>query len=139
MCWVNMGLMCWANMGLMCCGLQAQEKLGPVDMLVNCAGSALSAKFEEVEVDRFRVSGGLWVGVWVCVCVWVCERNILDMFVLPLASVWVEGEEVWAPGSVPSLPGLAPLGLLQDKLLLRGPVLVPILDRAGHLLPEPSR
>ncbi|XP_012672978.1 3-ketodihydrosphingosine reductase [Clupea harengus] len=33
---------------------QAQEKLGPVDMLVNCAGSALSAKFEEVEVDRFR-------------------------------------------------------------------------------------
>ncbi|KAG9356111.1 hypothetical protein JZ751_000955 [Albula glossodonta] len=33
---------------------QAQEKLGPVDMLVNCAGVSVSAKFEEVEVDRFR-------------------------------------------------------------------------------------
>lgn len=35
--------------------MQAQEKLGPVDMLVNCAGSSLSGKFEEVEVDRFKV------------------------------------------------------------------------------------
>lgn len=34
---------------------QAQEKLGPVDMLVNCAGMAISGKFEEVEVDRFKV------------------------------------------------------------------------------------
>ncbi|XP_059200110.1 3-ketodihydrosphingosine reductase [Centropristis striata] len=33
---------------------QAQEKLGPVDMLVNCAGSSISGKFEEVEVDRFK-------------------------------------------------------------------------------------
>uniref|UniRef100_A0A3Q0SB24 3-dehydrosphinganine reductase n=1 Tax=Amphilophus citrinellus TaxID=61819 RepID=A0A3Q0SB24_AMPCI len=33
---------------------QAQEKLGPVDMLVNCAGTSISAKFEEVEVDRFK-------------------------------------------------------------------------------------
>ncbi|KAI7809315.1 3-ketodihydrosphingosine reductase [Triplophysa rosa] len=33
---------------------QAQEKLGPVDMLVNCAGTAISGKFDEVEVDRFK-------------------------------------------------------------------------------------
>ncbi|XP_051555259.1 3-ketodihydrosphingosine reductase isoform X2 [Myxocyprinus asiaticus] len=33
---------------------QAQEKLGPVDMLVNCAGTAISRKFEEVEVDCFK-------------------------------------------------------------------------------------
>nr|XP_020451269.1 3-ketodihydrosphingosine reductase [Monopterus albus] len=33
---------------------QAQEKLGPVDMLVNCAGMAISAKFEEIEVDMFK-------------------------------------------------------------------------------------
>uniref|UniRef100_H2SI25 3-dehydrosphinganine reductase n=1 Tax=Takifugu rubripes TaxID=31033 RepID=H2SI25_TAKRU len=33
---------------------QAQEKLGPVDMLVNCAGTSLSGKFEDVEVDNFR-------------------------------------------------------------------------------------
>ncbi|XP_077412859.1 3-dehydrosphinganine reductase isoform X1 [Vanacampus margaritifer] len=33
---------------------QAQEKLGPVDMLVNCAGTSFSGKFEEVEVDRFK-------------------------------------------------------------------------------------
>ncbi|KAF1383829.1 hypothetical protein PFLUV_G00135880, partial [Perca fluviatilis] len=33
---------------------QAQEKLGPVDMLVNCAGLAISGKFEDVEVDRFK-------------------------------------------------------------------------------------
>uniref|UniRef100_A0A672PSN1 3-dehydrosphinganine reductase n=1 Tax=Sinocyclocheilus grahami TaxID=75366 RepID=A0A672PSN1_SINGR len=32
----------------------AQEKLGPVDMLVNCAGMSISGKFEEVEVDRFK-------------------------------------------------------------------------------------
>uniref|UniRef100_A0A674NGQ1 3-ketodihydrosphingosine reductase n=1 Tax=Takifugu rubripes TaxID=31033 RepID=A0A674NGQ1_TAKRU len=34
---------------------QAQEKLGPVDMLVNCAGTSLSGKFEDVEVDNFRI------------------------------------------------------------------------------------
>uniref|UniRef100_A0A8C1MTB6 3-ketodihydrosphingosine reductase n=1 Tax=Cyprinus carpio TaxID=7962 RepID=A0A8C1MTB6_CYPCA len=34
---------------------QAQEKLGPVDMLVNCAGTSISGKFEEVEVDRFKI------------------------------------------------------------------------------------
>ncbi|XP_023671416.2 3-dehydrosphinganine reductase [Paramormyrops kingsleyae] len=33
---------------------QAQEKLGPVDMLVNCAGTSVSGKFEELEMDRFR-------------------------------------------------------------------------------------
>uniref|UniRef100_A0AAQ4REP8 3-dehydrosphinganine reductase n=1 Tax=Gasterosteus aculeatus aculeatus TaxID=481459 RepID=A0AAQ4REP8_GASAC len=33
---------------------QAQEKLGPVDMLVNCAGMAVSGRFEEMEVDRFK-------------------------------------------------------------------------------------
>ncbi|XP_073347163.1 3-dehydrosphinganine reductase [Pagrus major] len=33
---------------------QAQEKLGPVDMLVNCAGTSISGKFEDVEVDRFK-------------------------------------------------------------------------------------
>ncbi len=38
--------------------MQAQEKLGPVDMLVNCAGTSISGKFEEVEVDRFKV--GTW-------------------------------------------------------------------------------
>uniref|UniRef100_A0A8C6L9S3 3-dehydrosphinganine reductase n=1 Tax=Nothobranchius furzeri TaxID=105023 RepID=A0A8C6L9S3_NOTFU len=35
---------------------QAQEKLGPVDMLVNCAGTALAGKFEEMEVERFKAS-----------------------------------------------------------------------------------
>ncbi|OBS65833.1 hypothetical protein A6R68_05627 [Neotoma lepida] len=35
---------------------QAQEKLGPVDMLVNCAGMSLSGKFEELEVSTFEVS-----------------------------------------------------------------------------------
>lgn len=35
--------------------MQAQEKLGPVDMLVNCAGTSISGKFEDVEVDRFKV------------------------------------------------------------------------------------
>ena len=34
---------------------QAQEKLGPVDMLVNCAGMSFSGKFEELEVDSFKV------------------------------------------------------------------------------------
>uniref|UniRef100_A0A8C7W9L8 3-dehydrosphinganine reductase n=1 Tax=Oncorhynchus mykiss TaxID=8022 RepID=A0A8C7W9L8_ONCMY len=33
---------------------QCQEKLGPVDMLVNCPGTSFSGKFEEVEVERFR-------------------------------------------------------------------------------------
>lgn len=44
---------------LECSGLffQAQEKLGPVDMLVNCAGTSLSGKFEELEVSSFEVSG----------------------------------------------------------------------------------
>nr|XP_033791196.1 3-ketodihydrosphingosine reductase isoform X3 [Geotrypetes seraphini] len=32
---------------------QAQEKLGPVDMLVNCAGFAVSGKFEDVDIDCF--------------------------------------------------------------------------------------
>ncbi|XP_059914386.1 3-ketodihydrosphingosine reductase [Gadus macrocephalus] len=33
---------------------QAQEKLGPVDMLVNCAGTSIAGKFEEVDMDRFK-------------------------------------------------------------------------------------
>lgn len=36
-------------------GTQAQEKLGPVDMLVNCAGMSISGTFEEVGVDSFKV------------------------------------------------------------------------------------
>lgn len=36
--------------------MQAQEKLGPVDMLVNCAGTSIAGKFEEIEVERFKVS-----------------------------------------------------------------------------------
>lgn len=35
--------------------MQAQEKLGPVDMLVNCAGTSISGKFEDMDVDRFKV------------------------------------------------------------------------------------
>lgn len=38
---------------------QAQEKLGPVDMLVNCAGMSLSGKFEDLEVSTFEVSSHL--------------------------------------------------------------------------------
>ncbi|XP_042095084.1 3-ketodihydrosphingosine reductase isoform X2 [Ovis aries] len=33
---------------------QAQEKLGPVDMLVNCAGTSLAGKFEDLEVSTFE-------------------------------------------------------------------------------------
>ncbi|KAM9666414.1 LOW QUALITY PROTEIN: 3-ketodihydrosphingosine reductase-like [Trichechus inunguis] len=33
---------------------QAQEILGPVDVLVNCAGMSLSGKFEELEVSTFE-------------------------------------------------------------------------------------
>jgi len=35
---------------------QTQEKLGPVDMLVNCAGTSVAGKVEEMEVERFKVS-----------------------------------------------------------------------------------
>ena len=38
---------------------QAQEKLGPVDMLVNCAGMSLAGKFEDLEVGTFEVSKNL--------------------------------------------------------------------------------
>ncbi|MEE6465225.1 hypothetical protein FKM82_006495 [Ascaphus truei] len=34
---------------------QAQEKLGPVDMLVNCAGMAIAGNFEDIEIDQFAV------------------------------------------------------------------------------------
>ena len=40
---------------------QAQEKLGPVDMLVNCAGMSLSGKFEDLEVSTFEVSKNLFL------------------------------------------------------------------------------
>ncbi|XP_038626323.1 3-ketodihydrosphingosine reductase [Tachyglossus aculeatus] len=33
---------------------QAQEKLGPVDMLINCAGFSQSGKFEDLEVNYFE-------------------------------------------------------------------------------------
>lgn len=33
---------------------QAHEKLGPVDMLINCAGTSVAAKFEDVDVGFFR-------------------------------------------------------------------------------------
>ncbi|KAK1337506.1 hypothetical protein QTO34_002136 [Cnephaeus nilssonii] len=33
---------------------QAQEKLGPVDMLINCAGMSVSGKFEDLEVSTFE-------------------------------------------------------------------------------------
>uniref|UniRef100_A0A8C4QRV4 3-dehydrosphinganine reductase n=1 Tax=Eptatretus burgeri TaxID=7764 RepID=A0A8C4QRV4_EPTBU len=33
---------------------QAQEKLGPVDMLVNCAGFSISARFEDFKPEEFR-------------------------------------------------------------------------------------
>ncbi|KAM4684852.1 3-ketodihydrosphingosine reductase isoform 2-T2 [Amazona ochrocephala] len=33
---------------------QAQEKLGPVDMLVNCAGTSVTGKFEDIEVNCFE-------------------------------------------------------------------------------------
>ncbi|KAM9307970.1 3-ketodihydrosphingosine reductase [Gastrophryne carolinensis] len=32
---------------------QAQEKLGPVDMLVNCAGMAIAGTFEDLKIDQF--------------------------------------------------------------------------------------
>ncbi|XP_043545547.1 3-ketodihydrosphingosine reductase isoform X4 [Chiloscyllium plagiosum] len=32
---------------------QAQEKLGPVDMLINCAGISVAAKFEDIDIDFF--------------------------------------------------------------------------------------
>uniref|UniRef100_A0A8C9EY70 3-dehydrosphinganine reductase n=1 Tax=Pavo cristatus TaxID=9049 RepID=A0A8C9EY70_PAVCR len=33
---------------------QAQEKLGPVDLLVNCAGTSVTGKFEDIEVNAFE-------------------------------------------------------------------------------------
>lgn len=39
---------------------QAQEKLGPVDMLINCAGMSVSGKFEDLEVSTFEVSKNLF-------------------------------------------------------------------------------
>lgn len=49
--WFSLVADCWVFLF----DVQAQEKLGPVDMLVNCAGTSISGKFEEVEVDRFKV------------------------------------------------------------------------------------
>ena len=40
---------------------QAQEKLGPVDVLVNCAGTSLAGKFEDLEVSAFEVSKNLFI------------------------------------------------------------------------------
>uniref|UniRef100_A0ACB8FCE9 Uncharacterized protein n=1 Tax=Sphaerodactylus townsendi TaxID=933632 RepID=A0ACB8FCE9_9SAUR len=33
---------------------QAQDKLGPVDMLVNCAGTSVTGKFEELGISNFE-------------------------------------------------------------------------------------
>ncbi|XP_070605193.1 3-ketodihydrosphingosine reductase [Erythrolamprus reginae] len=33
---------------------QAQERLGPVDMLVNCAGTSMTGKFEEIDTSTFE-------------------------------------------------------------------------------------
>ncbi|XP_034980865.1 3-ketodihydrosphingosine reductase [Zootoca vivipara] len=33
---------------------QAQEKLGPVDMLVNCAGTSINGKFEDIDISKFE-------------------------------------------------------------------------------------
>ncbi|XP_026556869.1 3-ketodihydrosphingosine reductase [Pseudonaja textilis] len=33
---------------------QAQERLGPVDMLVNCAGTSITGRFEEIDIHRFE-------------------------------------------------------------------------------------
>ncbi|XP_060098993.1 3-ketodihydrosphingosine reductase [Heteronotia binoei] len=33
---------------------QAQEKLGPVDMLVNCAGTSVTGKFEDLDIKNFE-------------------------------------------------------------------------------------
>jgi len=34
---------------------QAQDNLGSVDMLFNCAGLSLSGRFDEVPLDEFKV------------------------------------------------------------------------------------
>ncbi|XP_064409380.1 3-ketodihydrosphingosine reductase isoform X3 [Latimeria chalumnae] len=33
---------------------QAQEKLGPIDMLVNCVGTSMAEKFEDIRIESFR-------------------------------------------------------------------------------------
>jgi len=35
--------------------LQAVAELGPVDMLVNCAGISIPGEFDALTVDQFRV------------------------------------------------------------------------------------
>lgn len=70
----------------------------------------------------------------------MCESVfILHVPVAPLRGDGVLLEKSWDPGFVPSLPGLSPLSLLQNKLLLGGPHLVPIHDGAGHMLPQSVR
>ena len=36
--------------------MQACESLGPVDILINCAGFAVCGLFEETTVDQFKVN-----------------------------------------------------------------------------------
>lgn len=55
---------------------QAQEKLGPVDMLVNCAGMSISGKFEEVEVDRFKVSNLVYMVKFTELVLTVTKSNV---------------------------------------------------------------
>ncbi|XP_062986349.1 3-ketodihydrosphingosine reductase [Elgaria multicarinata webbii] len=33
---------------------QAQEKLGPVDMLINCAGTSVNGRFEDLDISKFE-------------------------------------------------------------------------------------
>lgn len=61
---------------------------------------------------------------------------LLHVLVGPLGGDGVLMEESWGPGFVSPLPGLLPLSFLQHKLLLGGPVLVPVQDGSGHMLPQ---
>lgn len=61
---------------------------------------------------------------------------VLYVPVGPLGGDGVLMEESWVPGFLSSLPGFSSLSLLQHKLFLGGPQLIPVLDGAGHVLPQ---
>lgn len=60
------------------------------------------------------------------------------MFVAPLLGDGVLGEEAGDPLALAPFPGLLPLGLLQEELLLGGSVLVLPHYSTGHILPQPD-
>lgn len=64
---------------------------------------------------------------------------VLNVPVGPIRRDGVLVEKTRGPGFLSSLPGLFPLSLLQHKLLLGGPQLVPIFDSTGHMLPQSVR